>query len=104
MATAQQIQQDIQNELATSNQLLRLISLELQKIKQITRRGGEFDTTLDQNESLMKTLASMQQIDLENLPPVPRMHIDLNNSNSNQNLSYEQHETFREDSNMDDSQ
>lgn len=43
------------------------------------------------------------EIDLENLP-VTRMHIDLNNSNSNQNLSYEQHETFREDSNMDYSQ
>lgn len=55
---------------------------------------------LFQNESLMETLASMQQIDLENLPPVTRMH----NSDSSQNLSYEQHETFREDSNMDDSQ
>lgn len=52
----------------------------------------------------MNTLASIQGINLENLPPVTRMHVDLDNSHSNQNLSYEQHGTFREDANMDDSQ
>ncbi|XP_049875801.1 uncharacterized protein LOC126373639 [Pectinophora gossypiella] len=100
---AQQLQQELQNELTTSNQLLRLISLELQQIKQFTGPGGEFEANIKQNASLMSTLASIQQVDIENLPPLTRTHIDLGN-NVNQNLSYEQHDTFRESSNMDDSQ
>ncbi|KAI5642169.1 hypothetical protein NE865_05861 [Phthorimaea operculella] len=100
---AQQLQQELQNELTTSNQLLRLISIELQQIKQFTSPGGEFETIIKQNASLMETLANIQQIDLTKLSPLKRIHIDVSND-VNQNLSYEQHDSFRDSSNMDETQ
>ncbi|CAH2092895.1 unnamed protein product [Euphydryas editha] len=104
MSTAgnvQQLQQDLQNELTTANQLLRLISLEVQKIKNFTNPGSDFETNIKQNVSTISNLASLQQMDTENLPPVRHMHIDLNH-HTNPNMSHQQHDTFR--NSMDDSQ
>lgn len=56
-----------------------------------------------QNEELMKSIASMQQIDLANIPPVTRKPIKINDS-TNQNLSYQEQESLQEDNSMDDSQ
>ncbi|CAH2043600.1 unnamed protein product, partial [Iphiclides podalirius] len=64
----QQLQQELQNELTSSNQLLRLISIELQKIKQITACGGEIERSIVQNATLVEKLANTQQIDLKKLP------------------------------------
>ncbi|PZC73836.1 hypothetical protein B5X24_HaOG208713 [Helicoverpa armigera] len=75
--STQQLQQDLQNELTTSNELLRLISIELQQIKHLTSPGGEFESNLSKNSSLVKTLANMQQVDIENLPPLTRQNIQL---------------------------
>ncbi|XP_013199369.2 uncharacterized protein LOC106142232 [Amyelois transitella] len=97
----QQLQQDLQNELTTANQLLRLISLELQQIKHFTRSNGEFEGNIKKNASLLTTLGNLQQIDLENIPPMTRKEINMSN-NSNQNVSYQQHETFRNSSGIDD--
>ncbi|XP_053610842.1 uncharacterized protein LOC128675442 [Plodia interpunctella] len=97
---AQQLQQDLQNELTTANQLLRLISLELQQIKHFTRSNGEFEANIKENASLLTTLGSLQQIDLENIPPMARKQIDMSN-HSNNNVSYQQHETFRNSSGID---
>ncbi|XP_028162692.1 uncharacterized protein LOC114354489 [Ostrinia furnacalis] len=102
--TLQQLQQDLQNELTTSNQLLRQISMELQQIKQLTSSGGELEAQIIQNASLLSTLANMQQIDTTNLPRVQRKNIDLNINHTMQNVSYEQHDSFRNASDMDDSQ
>ncbi|KAL0871171.1 hypothetical protein ABMA27_004947 [Loxostege sticticalis] len=102
--TPQQLQQDLQNELTTSNQLLRLISVELQQIKQFTSTGGEFEAQLKQNASLLSTLTTMQQIDTANLPAIQRKNIDMSINHTNQNISYEQHDSFRNASDMDDSQ
>ncbi|CAH0725778.1 unnamed protein product, partial [Brenthis ino] len=97
----QQLHQDLQNELTTANQLLRLISIEVNKIKKITVPEGILDTNIKQNAKLVKSIADMQQIDISNLPPVARTQLDMVNQ-SNQNLSYEQHDSFR--NSMDDSQ
>lgn len=56
-----------------------------------------------QNAELVKKLANIQQVDLTNLPPFTRKYIDLN-ENANQNVSYEEHNTFRNESEMDESQ
>lgn len=56
-----------------------------------------------QNAELVKKLANIQQVDLANLPPFTRKYIDLN-ENGNQNVSYEEHNTFRNESEMDESQ
>ncbi|XP_075980858.1 uncharacterized protein LOC142979661 [Anticarsia gemmatalis] len=98
-----QMQQDLQNELTTANQLLRLISLELQQIKHLTNTGGDFEANIVQNVAQIKALAKLQQVDLDKLPPFTRKQIDIS-MNSNQNISYEQHNTFRNDSEMEDSQ
>ncbi|KAM3965797.1 uncharacterized protein ACR2FA_000122 [Aphomia sociella] len=98
----QQLQLDLQNELTTTNQLLHLISIELQQIKHFTRRNGEFEANIKQNASLITTLANLQQVDIENLPPMAHKHIDM--SKNTNNVTYEQHETFRNSSGMDDSQ
>lgn len=45
----------------------------------------------------------MQQIDLDKLPPFSRKQIDLS-MRINQNVSYEEHNTFRNDSEMEESQ
>ncbi|CAB3234045.1 unnamed protein product [Arctia plantaginis] len=94
-----QMQQDLQNELTTANQLLRLISVELQQIKHLTNNGGEFESHIKQNASLIKTLANLQQVDLEKLPSFTRKLMD-NTMHSNQNVSYDQHNTFRNDSEL----
>ncbi|XP_059052617.1 uncharacterized protein LOC131847158 [Achroia grisella] len=99
---SQQLQQDLQNELTTANQLLHLISIELQQIKHFTRINGEFEENIKQNSSLVMTLANLQQVDVENLPPVTHKQIDM--SRNTNNVTYEQHETFRNSSGMDDSQ
>uniref|UniRef100_A0A2A4IU08 Uncharacterized protein n=1 Tax=Heliothis virescens TaxID=7102 RepID=A0A2A4IU08_HELVI len=101
--STQQLQQDLQNELTTSNQLLRLISIELQQIKYLTSSGGEFESNLTKNSSLVKTLANMQQVDIENLPTFTRKQIDMS-MNLTQNASYEEHNTFRNESEMEESQ
>ncbi|XP_052756911.1 uncharacterized protein LOC113516265 [Galleria mellonella] len=98
----QQLQQDLQNELTTANQLLHLISIELQQIKYFTRRNGEFEENIKQNASLVMSLASLQQVNVENLPPLTHKEIDMS---TNTNISKcVQHETFRNSSGMDDSQ
>ncbi|RVE53203.1 hypothetical protein evm_002036 [Chilo suppressalis] len=66
----QQLQQDLQKELTTANYLLRLISIELQQIKDFTSSGGDFENNIKQNATLIETLANMQQVNLENLPPM----------------------------------
>ncbi|XP_047535629.1 uncharacterized protein LOC125070008 [Vanessa atalanta] len=104
MSTAgnvQQLQQDLQNELTTANQLLRLISLEVQKIKNFTNPGGEFEENIKQNVSTIASLANIQQINITNLPPVKHLQLDLS-QHTNQNMSYEQHDSFR--NSMDESQ
>ncbi|CAH2239966.1 jg3396 [Pararge aegeria aegeria] len=78
------LQQDLQNELTNTNQLLMLISEELQKIKNFTSVGGEFEATIKQNTSLMASLANMQKIDILNLPPVARTQLDLKHVQTNQ--------------------
>lgn len=45
----------------------------------------------------------MQQTDLDNIPPFTRKQIDLS-THINQNVSYEEHNTFRNDSEMEESQ
>ncbi|CAK1586912.1 unnamed protein product [Parnassius mnemosyne] len=77
----QQLQQDLQNELTSTNQLLSLISVELQKIKQLTSGGGEFESNILQNASLIENLASLQQIDLQNLPSLVRSHYEEGSGN-----------------------
>ncbi|CAH1639129.1 unnamed protein product [Spodoptera littoralis] len=99
----QQLLQDLQNELTTANQLLRLISLELEQIKTFTNPAGDFAANIQKNAELMKKLANLQQVDLTKLPPFTRKYIDLN-ENANQNVSYEEHNTFRNESEMDESQ
>ncbi|XP_026725702.1 uncharacterized protein LOC113492452 isoform X1 [Trichoplusia ni] len=99
----QQLQQDLQNELTTANQLLRLISVELHQIKELTNPDGEFEKNIIQNTSLIKTLSNMQQIDLDKIPAFSRKQIDLS-MHINQNGSYEEHNTFRNDSEMEESQ
>ncbi|CAK1555786.1 unnamed protein product [Leptosia nina] len=102
MHSAQQLQIELKNELVKTNQLLHSLSRELQKIKSLTMIDGELDTNVKQNASVMAELAKLQAIDIANLPPLERLPPQLNESHqTNQNLSYEQHETFR--SSMDDS-
>ncbi|CAH0694585.1 unnamed protein product [Spodoptera exigua] len=96
-------QQDLQNELTTANQLLRLISVELQQIKHLTNPAGDFAVNIKKNAEIIKKLANLQQVDLANIPPFTRKYIDLN-ENANQNVSYEEHNTFRNESEMDESQ
>ncbi|XP_045451180.1 uncharacterized protein LOC123660122 [Melitaea cinxia] len=104
MSTAgnvQQLQLDLQNELITANQLLRLISLEVQKIKNFTNPGSDFEVNIKQNVATIANLASIQQLDIENLPPVEHLQLDLS-QHTNPNMSYQQHDSFRD--NMDESQ
>ncbi|XP_072944576.1 uncharacterized protein [Epargyreus clarus] len=91
-----QLQHDLQNELTTSNQLLRLITIELQKIKALTRPGGEFEANIKQNANLLKNLASIQKLDLEKVPKMKRVQIMDTTQNTNPNMSYEQHDSFRD--------
>ncbi|XP_063365596.1 uncharacterized protein LOC134654101 [Cydia amplana] len=98
-ALTNKLQHDLLNELITTNHLLQLISQELQEIKQLTRSGGEFEANVAKNTTLTKLLADMHHIDLDKLPPVARLQIDLNHP-SNQNQSHEEHDTFRNNSTM----
>ncbi|KAI8439392.1 hypothetical protein MSG28_013195 [Choristoneura fumiferana] len=97
---AQKLQQDILNELITTNQLLQLISHELHQIKQITGPGGEFESNVANNAALVKTLADLQQIDIDKLPPMTRMQIEINHQ-PNHNNSLEEHDSIRNNSTMD---
>ncbi|KAJ8712310.1 hypothetical protein PYW07_005152 [Mythimna separata] len=90
-----QLQQDLQNELNTTNQLLRLISVELQQIKHLTRPSGEFEANIVKNTSLIKELGKMQQVDLDNLPPFTRRQIDIH---TNQHASNKEDVSYRIDS------
>ncbi|CAG4955990.1 unnamed protein product [Parnassius apollo] len=77
----QQLQQDLQNELTSTNQLLRLISIELQKIKHFTASGGELESNILKNASLIENLARLQHVDLQNLPSVARSRYEEGNGN-----------------------
>ncbi|XP_061379069.1 uncharacterized protein LOC116771185 [Danaus plexippus] len=90
----QQLQQDLQNELTTANQLLRLITIELQKIKKITNPGGELETNIKENTAIMATLANIQHISISNLPPLKHTELDMTQQTT-QNMSYQQHDSFR---------
>lgn len=54
-----------------------------------------------QNVATIANLASIQQLDIENLPPVEHLQLDLS-QHTNPNMSYQQHDSFRD--NMDESQ
>ncbi|XP_038222440.1 uncharacterized protein LOC119840023 [Zerene cesonia] len=99
--TTQQLQQDLQNELTSANQLLRLISIELQKIKSFTMAGGEFEENIKQNALIIGDLAKIQQINIKDLPPLQRLQPQLDMTQET-NQSYQQHDSFR--NSMDDSQ
>ncbi|XP_030040439.2 uncharacterized protein LOC115455838 [Manduca sexta] len=73
----QQLQQDLQNELITANQLLRLISFELQQLKSFTCAGGEFEANIKENALLLAKLASMKNINIENLPLMTRIQTNI---------------------------
>ncbi|KAJ8715045.1 hypothetical protein PYW08_005026 [Mythimna loreyi] len=92
-----QLQQDLQNELNTANQLLRLISVELQQIKHLTRPSGEFEANIIKNTSLIKELGKIQQIDLDNLPPYTRRQIDMDKY-TNQHVSDKDINSYQNDS------
>lgn len=86
MAQLQQLQQDLQNELITTNQLLHLIGNELQQIICLTSSGGEIEKNIKKNASLMSILANLQHIDIENIPLVTRNQVTSNQNTEELNL------------------
>lgn len=78
MTTAlSQLQQELQNELNTANQLLDLISNEVMEIKELTRPGGEFETKVKFNADLMERIAKLTKINISS----KQMEVDLANNN-----------------------
>lgn len=53
-----------------------------------------------QNAELVKTLADLQQVDIDKLPPMTRMQIEMNH-HSNHNNSLDEHDSFRNNTTMD---
>ncbi|KAG7312369.1 hypothetical protein JYU34_001857 [Plutella xylostella] len=69
-----QLRQDLQNELTTTNQLLYFIATELRQIKEFTSPGRAFETNIKKNVTTMDTLGLFlpKGLDIENIPPVMR--------------------------------